>query len=974
LVGRIRRSSRQPLGVSISPDFLKEPSLFPGARWWKCDLHVHTPFSKDYKSKKIDCRSWLDAVQAAGLDMVAVTDHNGSDWVRKLREAGLGNLVVLPGCELTLEKRVHFLALFDSSTSDLTVNAMLLNKEFGLTESQLGCPDAQVYPSCLTFLENVGELGCLAIAAHANQIRGVLKTYVDARLEPVSDVTRFLRHPALSAIETVPAGSCEVLETIVNSRFAADFAKLTLLESSDAHCLEEIGQRFTWIKMGTPQLQELRLALQDGPSSVVPKSKAACNPNLARANYWIREIEISGTKYFGRLKPFLQQLSPWMNSFVGSRGTGKSSLVEFLRLAFRRQDELKQLPSFQEFARYGQVFDRKKTAHGLLLANASFQVVVEKEGHFYKICWAQSANTPSIQEWNSETDQWIASAGEVAQRFPIRILSQGQIYDLAQNPKALMQLLDEAAPEVGAIKAQLDQLALQYRAKRAEAIAASAPTSAKQDTQARLNEMSKRLEKFEQSNFRIVLQNYKRLQKQRDALTQLHSDLKSLATGFREHESQFEVPAFDLALFEGLPVFGLIESSYQSVESQILAASQLYRSCLEILEGLPAQLKLNEERSWVDYKNSINDAYRSLESEGAQNPEQYETMLKEKNLLDQRLKEIMLAEKRTEQLELEAESILISYLAKRAELTQVRREFVQSNFKNQSEIQLEVKAFGDQEQLEASFRTIFSFSDATFEDEFPSTSPDESSAARVLDSLYEGVADGSFLAKLQDLKEGLLSSSNPLQVKQQLVTRLKQLTASQIDELRLCMPEDRLELRYRNSPRAQYQTLQEGSPGQRAAAVLCFLLSHGDSPLILDQPEDDLDNQLISQLVVESLKKVKLTRQVIIVTHNPNLVVNTDSELVIALEAKAGQTYATAGALQNPEVRDRICRVVEGGRDALEKRYRRMTTAYWAATAKAEPAKISNTVAQKGAGVSADLLGVPDGAVTDTDELREIPF
>lgn len=95
--------------------------------------------------------------------------------------------------------------------------------------------------------------------------------------------------------------------------------------------------------------------------------------------------------------------------------------------------------------------------------------------------------------------------------------------------------------------------------------------------------------------------------------------------------------------------------------------------------------------------------------------------------------------------------------------------------------------------------------------------------------------------------------------------------------------------------------------------------------MVLDQPEDDLDNHLIYDLIVRQLREKKRHRQLIVVTHNPNIVVNGDAELVLALDVRSGQTrIAQRGGLQEQAVRDEICRVMEGGREAFELRYRRI--------------------------------------------------
>jgi ABC-type bacteriocin/lantibiotic exporter with double-glycine peptidase domain len=106
--------------------------------------------------------------------------------------------------------------------------------------------------------------------------------------------------------------------------------------------------------------------------------------------------------------------------------------------------------------------------------------------------------------------------------------------------------------------------------------------------------------------------------------------------------------------------------------------------------------------------------------------------------------------------------------------------------------------------------------------------------------------------------------------------------------------------------------------------MLAFLLAHGDEPLILDQPEDDLDNHLIYELVVQQIRANKQRRQLIIVTHNPNIVVNGDAEMIHVLDFNHQCFVSQAGSLQDKPMREEICKVMEGGEDAFQRRYLRL--------------------------------------------------
>jgi len=129
---------------------------------------------------------------------------------------------------------------------------------------------------------------------------------------------------------------------------------------------------------------------------------------------------------------------------------------------------------------------------------------------------------------------------------------------------------------------------------------------------------------------------------------------------------------------------------------------------------------------------------------------------------------------------------------------------------------------------------------------------------------------------------------------------------------------------------AQWQTLEELSTGQKATAVLLLLLLEANAPLVVDQPEDDLDNRFITDGVVPRMKEEKRRRQFIFATHNANIPVLGDAELIVGLTAsgEAGQGKAKLpsehmGSIDTLLVRELVEEVLEGGKDAFEMRRRK---------------------------------------------------
>jgi ABC-type lipoprotein export system ATPase subunit len=115
------------------------------------------------------------------------------------------------------------------------------------------------------------------------------------------------------------------------------------------------------------------------------------------------------------------------------------------------------------------------------------------------------------------------------------------------------------------------------------------------------------------------------------------------------------------------------------------------------------------------------------------------------------------------------------------------------------------------------------------------------------------------------------------------------------------------------------------SVGEKCSAVLSIALLNKRRPLVIDQPEDDLDHGFVTQSVVESLRSAKQQRQVIAATHNPNIPVLGDADLVIRVERVPGQELCRVkvrGGLELPEV-TREVQMLEGGPEAFERRRRR---------------------------------------------------
>ncbi|MGH9700258.1 MAG: hypothetical protein ACRD5R_14970 [Candidatus Acidiferrales bacterium] len=114
--------------------------------------------------------------------------------------------------------------------------------------------------------------------------------------------------------------------------------------------------------------------------------------------------------------------------------------------------------------------------------------------------------------------------------------------------------------------------------------------------------------------------------------------------------------------------------------------------------------------------------------------------------------------------------------------------------------------------------------------------------------------------------------------------------------------------------------LNKLSLGQKATVLIKIYLAQGSNPIIIDSHDDHLDNEFIMQELVGAIREAKDYRQIILASNNGNVVINSDAEQIIIANREQGKISYTAGAIENPAIRDRSLRVLEGGADAFKKR------------------------------------------------------
>ena len=909
---------------------------WPGARWWKFDFHTHTPASDDYgkgpdqaRFKSRTPEEWLLDYMRAGIDCVAITDHNTGAWIDKLKDAlespRLQNhsdfrpLYLFPGVEISVNGGAHLLAIFGSDKTTSDIDSLLGAVKFSGTK---GASDCVTTRSFAEVVDEIEQAGGIAIPAHVDADNGLFKLKGNTLVQA-------LECGGIFAMETVHA-SCTKPTLYTEKKL-----RWTEVLGSDAHHFNgQPGQRypgshFTWVKMGAPSLEGLRLALLDGPLSIRRSDQESGDPN-GHAPLVLESIEITQARYMGRAKPFTLGLNPWLNAIVGGRGTGKSTLIEFLRLALRRTDELPK-DLMPEFEKYTMVYTSREDP-GLLTSNAELRVVYRKHGSRFRIQWNPSEDIELIQE--EDNGKWKHAEGEIQQRFPIRMYSQKQIFHLAKTPLALLRVVDEA-PEVDR-RSWSDRwkeeetrfLSLRAKAREIETGLAEEPR-----LRGELDDVKRKLRIFEQAGHAGVLQDFQRRTRQHQEVETWENSWADAGERLRQLASKIVPDPLDQTNFD--------PSAQEDAEIHECAAT--VRARLKDIADALGELAAKADQIVADWQTSrdasswkrvvdaalkaYQDLRTKLAEEEAGDPSAYGDLVQRRQSIEQRLKDLSDRRMQVDKLRQEADACLQRLLEIRRELTESRKKFLNNILKDNPYVRIQVVPYGARETVEGEFRSLLQRESGGFEKDIGSPGGEG-----LLGELYKNGSQPEDIERalkkikqrIRDIAEG---SHDPTTLSdKRFASHINKLPPEAIDRLDLWFPEDSLEVQYSSTGDGQrFRSIQEGSPGQKTAALLAFLLSYGDEPLVLDQPEDDLDNHLIYDLIVTQLREVKRHRQIIVVTHNANIVVNGDAELIVALGARGGETQMEcAGSLQEKAVRDTICAIMEGGREAFEQRYRRI--------------------------------------------------
>jgi len=871
-----------------------------GARYYRCALQVN-PFEylkrhnqkSPYQDESAYNAAIIKACQTEGIEVIAVTDHyrikTSQNLIEAAKNAGLN---VFPGFEAVTKDGVHFLCLLEISESLDLVQAKI--SDCGIHDEKKESPVGKY--DTREFIGECRKWGAACIAAHvASEQGGLLKT-----LRGQAGITAWkdLNLLACSLPGPVTDSPDEIRPILQNKN--GDYRRerpIAIINSQDVCDPSDLKKAGTscWIKMSKVSVNGLRQAFLDPVSRIRLASDA-----LPEEHTEFISMAWEGGFLDGASLHFNENL----NVLIGGRGTGKSTVIESLRYIL----QLDPIGDDAIKAHEGIVSQVLKNG-----TKISLLVRSHRPDKRYFVIERSVPNPPVVKNQD----------GNLLPLTPLDILAhvevfgQHEISDLTKSPEKLTRLLDRfMEPDVGLVKrkselhrglerSRLRILDVRKEIKQIEERLAALPSleeTLKRYKDAKLEERLKDQSLLVREE-RILKTADERIKPFKDILNDIHSILP-IDIAFVSEKALQDLPGREILH----PLHNTLQEFNEGVSNVVKDLELLIRSTEDHVKKIRSK--------WGERKESVQVAYEKILRELQKSRVDGEEFLR----LRRQIEELKpLKERKTSLLRNEEEYIhhrrnLLDEWedAKRKEFQRLERAAKKVSRQLANRVRIQVAFAGHSEPL---FNLLREQIEGRFKE--------------ALDVLRKKT-DLSLVALAEACRGSKDELSRKFSIPSAQADRLVQAgesTFMQIEELDL-PSRVRIELNVAAEGQSpDWKSLDDLSKGQKATAVLLLLLLESDVPLVVDQPEDDLDNRFITEGIVPKMREEKWRRQFIFATHNANIPVLGDAELIVGLNAvgEAGMGRAEMpsehmGSIDSQSVRELVEEILEGGKAAFETR------------------------------------------------------
>ena len=851
------------------------------ARFWAVDFHVHTPGSKDARDEDYGTADDIvSAAIAANLDAIAITDHNTAAWCDRVANAAASKyLIILPGVEISTTEG-HLLAIWEEGTDSSVIDDVLV--VLGIKTPDRGKMDIAARFGLGDAAKYVVEAGGVAIAAHIERPRGLLTSICVAAHQK-----RTLLEPCLSAVEVFDLATSDNVDGKLGGERPMAFVQGsdTWDASLSRHALSGIGARRTWVKASRPDLVGIKHALADPDLRV----RLGAPPPVA-AYPVVQSVELVG----GFLGGQKITLGSDLNCLLGGTGVGKSLVLEAIRYALDQQVDARAFPAIHE-----EVQSRLKVALGAGVVK--LQVAVD--GHRYRVerpfSMAGDAPPTVYQETSGE---WVCINAAPPDLIRLAAFSQGEVLEYSRRPVGRMSLVD-AGINISSAEAQIAGL-------KGEAAGNGTKLLTARKRVARLRETASQETEIVEQVRQLAALFDSEVVKQQEGWTKESSKLTKAANAV----GALQAPALKAPSLVSLhdvtdnrDLFAEASDILEALKARLdAAAGEITVAISEASQAIEAvrtrwktrykdfQAKLDAELEKVDGQSSLTSLRTHL---GFLQETLAETRAAKVELADEAIPEL-------QALEAAREELIDSLHAGRKARRELRRGRVaELNDKTAGFVRIDVPDSGDFEDYRKALDVI-------------------KVGSRVRDNVLDTIARYTHPTKLARLLwhgqvNDLVDADKGIDTAS--VARLyanidEKNLWQQLLDLQLVERPDVLTVKFKKPDDGTYTPIENLAHGQRCTAILIILLADGDTPVIVDQPEDALHAPWIEEYLVDRLRALRGSRQYVFATRSPGIVVSGDAEQIITMRATAGHGELEAsGSLERHDMNRLALYHLEGG-------------------------------------------------------------
>lgn len=872
------------------------------AEFWKCALQVNPAGyialrGGDHGMTEGQYNQELVRIAKENeIKVIGLADHGNVDGMDAIRAImNEHGILVFPGFEIASTEKAHFVCLFPENISTIQLNRFL--GALGLTN-----PADGVWPSNFggnDLLAKVEELGGFSFSAHCTDDNGVLyrklnhvwqnpllkAAQIPGTLKDLANGEGYGYQQILQ--NKMPEYRREQPVAIINAK---DVEQPETLSNPKASCL---------IKMTRPCFESFKLAFQD------PESRVRLNTDVPEKYYSrIESLKVTG----GYLDGVQIDFSEHLNAVIGGRGTGKSTLLECIRYALQ----------LKPIGKNAQKQHDEIIKENVGKSMARIELVIRSSrmnGKSFTVA-RRYGESASVKDENGNLSTFVP----IDLLPEIEIYGQNEIYEIAQDKSSQRQLLTrflEAGQQEceSRIQESLGKLA----ENRKKLIEAQSTVASIEDEVALLPKLEEQVVQFKvlglEDRLKIIplLETEKRIQKRAIEEECLNLDnafravrdslpdtvfLSDTAIGHLPHAKDLRRMrvALDALREDAEALLSQWQQKYGTAKALIASISQAIDAGIqqeelaleEIFKGLPASEGKTGKEIGLEFQRLLKEIER---------------IRPKKTMIDNRLRVVT-------ELFKQRKAILDDLSSIRADRSaQFERSLKKLNRQLSGKLKLTIKP-------EADRVPVIQF---------------------LLGCKLENIGEGrlSWVKDANDfspvkLAEMVRQGANVLRnanwgITTTVADALSRLSPEQVLQLEEIELPDliSIELNTAHEGAETFRALDRLSTGQQCTAILHLLLLQNLDPLLMDQPEDNLDNAFIADRIVTELRSAKIARQFVFATHNANIPVFGDAEWIGVFEVQEGLSKMPSesqGAIDVTQIRDKAANILEGGKTAFNQR------------------------------------------------------